>query len=262
MTISPVAGSLSAMRNGVGRVGSVLLIGGSSEIGVATLEALDPSDRVILAGRPSAELDAAAQRLASLEAAVETVDFDALAIDEHAGILESVFGQGDIDVVIVAAGVLGDQAAFDEDPRAGIEMTRVTFTGAASAALHSARHLRRQGHGHLVILSSVAADRPRPANYVYGSAKAGLDSLGRGLSHALAGTGVDVTVVRPGFVRTRMTRGLAEAPLSTNPEVVAAITAKAIRRRQRIAYAPAPLRAVMGVIKALPEPIFRRLPLS
>ena len=250
------------MRSGVGGVDSVVLIGGSSEIGVAIVEALAPRQRIVLAGRPSAELDAAASRLAPSVPTVEVVDFDALELDTHQGTLTEVFAGGDIDVVVIAAGVLGDQAVFDRDPLAGIEMTRVTYTGAASAALHSASLLRSQGHGHLVVLSSVAADRPRPANFIYGSAKAGLDALGRGLSQALAGTGVDVTVVRPGFVRTRMTRGLAEAPLSTDAEVVAAITARAVRKRQRIAYAPAPLRLVMGVIKALPEPVFRRLPLS
>lgn len=250
------------MRSGLGGVDSVLLIGGSSEIGVAIIEALAPRQRIVLAGRPSRELDAAASRLAPLAPRVETVDFDALDLDTHGQTFDRVFGGGDIDVVVVAAGVLGDQSVFDNDPRAGVEMTRVTYTGAVSAALHAAVLLRRQGHGHLVVLSSVAADRPRPANFVYGSAKSGLDTLGRGLSQALTGSGVDVTVVRPGFVRTRMTRGLAEAPLSTDADVVAAITARAVRRRQRIAYAPGPLRAVMGVIKALPEPIFRRLPLS
>ena len=250
------------MRNGVGGVDTVVLIGGSSEIGVAIVKALAPRQRVVLAGRPSTELDAAARQLANGAPRVETVTFDALDLDTHRNTLTEIFAGGDVDVVVIAAGVLGDQAVFDTDPRAAIEMTRVTYTGAASAALHAAVLLRQQGHGHLVILSSVAADRPRPTNFVYGSAKSGLDALGRGLSQALAGTGVDVTVVRPGFVRTRMTRGLAEAPLSTDAEVVAAITAQAVRRRQRIAYAPAPLRIVMGVIKALPEPIFRRLPLS
>lgn len=255
------------MRNGVGEVDSVLLIGGSSEIGLAIVRALAPRERVVLAGRPSPELDAAAEAMAAHVPTVVTVDFDALNIDDHRAILESIFiprdvHAADIDVVVVAAGVLGDQVEFDTDPRAAIEMTRVTYTGAASAALHCAALLRRQGHGHLVILSSVAADRPRPANYVYGSAKAGLDTLGRGLSHALVNSGVDVTVVRPGFVRTRMTRGLAEAPLSTDADVVAEITARAVRRRRRIAYAPAPLRVVMGIITALPEPVFRRLPLS
>jgi len=250
------------MRSGLGGVDSVLLIGGSSEIGVAIIEAMAPRQRIVLAGRPSGELDAAAARLARLAPRVDTVGFDALDLDSHGRTLAGIFDDGDIDVVVIAAGVLGDQTVFDTDPRAAIEMTRVTYTGAASAALHGAALLRRQGHGHLVILSSVAADRPRPANFVYGSAKSGLDALGRGLSQALTGSGVDVTVVRPGFVRTRMTRGLAEAPLSTDADVVAAITARAVRKRQRIAYAPAPLRLVMGVIKALPEPIFRRLPLS
>jgi decaprenylphospho-beta-D-erythro-pentofuranosid-2-ulose 2-reductase len=250
------------MRNGVGGVDSVLLIGGSSEIGVAIVDALAPRARVVLAGRASAELDAAAERLAATTPRVDRVTFDAVDLDSHAHAMAEAFAGGDIDVVVIAAGVLGDQAMFTDDPRAAIEMTRVTYTGAASAALHSAVLLRRQGHGHLVILSSVAADRPRPANFVYGSAKSGLDALGRGLSQALCDTGVDVTVVRPGFVRTRMTAGLSEAPLSTDADVVAAITARAVRRRQRIVYAPAPLKFVMGVIKVLPEPIFRRLPLS
>lgn len=250
------------MRSGIGEVDSVLLFGGSSEIGIAIVEALAPRKRVILAGRPSRELDSAVASLSTSVPHVDVLQLDALEIETHGQALESVFVDADIDVVVIAAGVLGSQEVFDSDPRAAIEMTRVTYTGAASVALHCGKLLRRQGHGHLVIVSSVAADRPRPANYVYGSAKAGLDALGRGLSHALAGAGVEVTVVRPGFVRTRMTRGLAEAPLSTDAAVVAEVTARAVRKRRRIAYAPPPLRVVMGVVKTIPEQIYRRLPLS
>jgi decaprenylphospho-beta-D-erythro-pentofuranosid-2-ulose 2-reductase len=128
-----------------------------------------------------------------------------------------------------------------------------------SVGLHVARRLRKQGHGALVVLSSVAADRARRANYVYGSTKAGLDAFAQGLGDALHGSGASVLVVRPGFVRTRMTAGKPEAPMTTNPQDVAEIIVKALRKGKETVYAPGPLMYVMGVMKNLPRPVFRKI---
>ncbi len=109
------------------------------------------------------------------------------------------------------------------------------------------------------MLSSVAAERPRRANFVYGSAKAGLDAFGRGLGEALRPDGVRVLVLRPGFVRTRMTAGLRPAPFSVDPEAVAAVAVDALRRGDEVAWVPAALRWVMLAARALPAPLFRRI---
>ena len=120
--------------------------------------------------------------------------------------------------------------------------------------------LRAQGHGTLVLLSSVAGERVRRSNFVYGSTKAGLDAFYTGLTEALRPYDVGVTVVRPGFVHTRMTEGMKPAPLSTTPEAVASAVVDAVRNRREQVWVPAPLRGVMSVLRHLPRPVFRRLP--
>jgi decaprenylphospho-beta-D-erythro-pentofuranosid-2-ulose 2-reductase len=121
--------------------------------------------------------------------------------------------------------------------------------------------LKAQGHGSLVALSSVAGERARRSNFVYGSTKAGLDAFYSGLTEALRPSGVTVTVVRPGFVHTKMTEGMKPAPLSTTPEAVAEIIVHAVRVKQELVWAPAPLRFVMSALRHVPRPIFRKLPL-
>jgi decaprenylphospho-beta-D-erythro-pentofuranosid-2-ulose 2-reductase len=249
----------------LGEPQTVALVGGTSEIGLAIVHRLARSGRlrrVVLAGRKGPGLDEA---VGSLVAAgvedVTTVPFDARVVEEHGEAVDAmVSALGEIDVAVVAVGVLGDQAAYEEDPAAAADAGVVNYVGPMSVCLHLAGRLRRQGHGALVVLSSVAGDRPRRSNFVYGSSKAGLDALATGLGDALRGSGAHVMVVRPGFVRTRMTVGLDEAPLSTDPDAVADAVAKGLRRRTELVYVPSALRLVMAVLRHLPRAVFRRLP--
>jgi decaprenylphospho-beta-D-erythro-pentofuranosid-2-ulose 2-reductase len=142
-----------------------------------------------------------------------------------------------------------------------VDVATSTYVGALEGALIGAGLLKRQGHGTLVVISSVAAMRPRKSNFIYGSAKAGVDFLARGLQDALRGTGVTVLLVRPGFVKTRMTATLDPAPLAQTPEEVGVQVAAAIRRGKTRIYAPPTLRYIMGVLTTLPGPLFRNLPL-
>src|SRR5439155_2924525 len=142
-------------------------------------------------------------------------------------------------------GVLGDQETCEKDANAAVEVLTVNFVGAASAGLASARQLRAQGHGVLAVLSSVAGERARRANFVYGSSKAGLDAFFQGLGDALAGTGASVMIVRPGFVHTKMTEGLDPAPLATTPEAVAEAIVRGLERGSEIVWVPPALRWVM-----------------
>ena len=119
---------------------------------------------------------------------------------------------------------------------------------------------RSQGHGHVVALSSVAGERVRRSNFVYGSTKAGMDAFYTGLTEALRGDGIGVTIVRPGFVKTKMTAGMDSAPLATTPEEVARITVDAVTKSRELVWAPAQFRYVMSVLRHIPRPIFRRLP--
>ena len=251
------------MIDALGEPQSVLVLGGSSEIALATVQALPRARlrRVVLAGRPSPALDDAAAALGNAGiAAVEVAEFDATATDSHGTFIDQVFDNGDIDIVILAFGVLGDQLQVEADPTQAVHIATVNYTGAVSVGLHVARRLRAQGHGHLVVLSSVAGDRARRSNFVYGSTKAGLDAFAQGLGDALVGSGASVLVVRPGMVRTRMSEGLPEAPMTTDPEVVGAVIVQALRKGKHTVYAPGPLRYLMTAVKAVPRSVFRKLP--
>lgn len=252
------------MMDALGEPQGVLVLGGSSEIALATVRALPRGRlrRVVLAGRLSAARDEAAASLTQAGiTGVETVDFDAADTASHAAVIDAVFDAGDIDVTLLAFGVLGDQAEAEADPDAAVAVATVNYTGAVSVGLRVAARLRRQGHGTLVVLSSVAGDRARRSNFVYGSTKAGLDAFAQGLGDALHGTGARVLIVRPGFVRTRMTQGMEEAPMTIDPQDVAAIIVKALRKGKETVYAPGPLRFVMAGLKTVPRPLFRKLPI-
>ncbi|HYB22786.1 MAG TPA: SDR family NAD(P)-dependent oxidoreductase, partial [Solirubrobacteraceae bacterium] len=153
------------------------------------------------------------------------------------------------------------QAGLDADPDEAIEVMRVNFLGAGSLLLECLRQLRQRGEGTLVLLSSVAAERPRASNPIYGAAKAGLDALAQGLSDATASSGVRVLVVRPGFVNTRMTSNLEPAPFATTPEAVASATVAALRGHAGTIWVPARLRLIFAVLRHLPRAVYRRLPL-
>lgn len=243
----------------------VLLIGGSSEIALAIARrlAVDGPVRADLVGRDRARLEVAAHDLARDGLEVGPIEIlDAADTDAHAAVLGRAFEHaGGFDVVVLAVGVLGAQEGLDADPAVAETVMQVNFLGCGSLLLHSLRALRGQGHGTLVVLSSVAAERPRSNNAVYGAAKAGLDSLAQGLADATAGSGVRVLVVRPGFVATRMTAGLRPAPLATTPDAVADATVRALSGRAHTIWVPTTLRPLFAVLRHLPRPVFRRLPL-
>jgi decaprenylphospho-beta-D-erythro-pentofuranosid-2-ulose 2-reductase len=243
----------------------VLLLGGTSEIGLAIVRRLAADGPVapVLIGRDRGRLQSAAAGLeqAGLSPAqVELADADDLGA--HARALDDAFAfPGGVDTVILAVGVLGGQAGLDTDPEEALEVLRVNFVGAGSLLLGSLRRLRAQGHGSLIVLSSVAAERPRATNALYGAAKAGLDALAQGLADATSGSGVRVLTVRPGFVTTRMTAGLPPAPFSTTAQAVAEATVAALPTRAHTIWVPGHLRWLFAVLRHLPRAVFRRLPL-
>ncbi|MFC8232220.1 decaprenylphospho-beta-D-erythro-pentofuranosid-2-ulose 2-reductase [Streptomyces sp. NPDC056661] len=250
------------MKDAFGAPQSLLLLGGTSRIGLATARRLIArrTRTVWLAGRPSPGLESAAAELRALGAYVRTVDFDALDTESHETALGKIFTEGDIDMVLLAFGILGDQERDEEEPLSAVRVAQTNYTGAVSAGLVCAGALQEQGHGSLVVLSSVAGERARRADFIYGSSKAGLDAFAQGLGDALHGTGVHVMVVRPGSVRSGTTAGMAGAPLATTPEAVADAIVTGLRRRSETVWVPGALRAVMSALRHVPRPLFRRLP--
>jgi decaprenylphospho-beta-D-erythro-pentofuranosid-2-ulose 2-reductase len=241
-----------------GRPARVLLLGGTSEIGLAILTALaaPPGTEVLLAGRDEERLAAAAKELPY---AARTLAFDATALATHQAVIDDAFADGPLDLLISAAGVLVPQSELDRDPlRAGL-LVDTNFTAHVTTILAAAARMRQAGHGTIVVLSSVAAVRPRKANFVYGSAKAGLDAFGRGLADSLHGSGVRVLLVRPGFVLGRMTAGLPAAPLSSTPAQVGAAVAAALTAGRSEIWVPRALGPFAAVMRLLPRPVWRRL---
>ncbi len=251
------------MINALGQPQSVLLLGGTSEIGLATLRAWAETctPHVVIAARPSARREHAVEELRALGLDVEVEDFDAEDTESHPDLVERVARRRDIDVAVVAVGVLEDQEVAWQDHAAAMRQGRVNFLAPVSLGVCLAEVMRRQGHGVVVALSSVAGERVRRSNFVYGAAKAGMDGFFVQLGEALRGSGVSVVVVRPGFVRTRMTAELPDGPLAVDADVVADSIVRAVTSRTPIVWVPGTLRPVMSVLRHVPRPLFRRLPL-
>ena len=253
------------MKDAIGNVQRVVVLGGTSEIALATVVKLTGRRggvQVTLAARPGERRAGAAAALEALGLQVSAVDFEATDRSSYERAIASTFDAGgDVDVVIVAFGLLGDQERAWRDVDAALELVQVNYAAAVACGVLVGERLRAQGHGAIIVMSSVAGERPRRSNFVYGSTKAGLDAFYSGLGDALACDGVQVLVVRPGFVRTKMTRGLAAAPLSQTPEQVADVIVSGLRAGRRLVWAPPAMRWIMSVLRHLPHPVFIRLPI-
>lgn len=250
------------MSDGLGRQRTVLVLGGGSDIGLATVRLLvaGGTKNVILAARRPEALASAADELRAGGVDVELLAFDALDLASHASLIADVFERDhDVDLTLLAFGVLPDEVAAEKDASIAIEAARTNYLGAVSVLVPLAERMREQGHGTIVVLSSVAAERGRRSNFVYGSSKAGLDTFCQGLADRLHGSGVRLLVVRPGFVRSNMTRGLDPAPLAATPDDVARAIVDGLSRSAQVIWVPAKLRWVMSGLRHLPRGVFRRL---
>lgn len=241
----------------------VLVLGGSSEIALALVRKLQersPRD-VALLGRDLNALSSVAEELRTVGCPrVMTVELDVLDLDQHEQALgRAVEELGGVDIVILAVGVLGVRGGLPADLAEAENVMQVNLVGAGSLLMRVASRLRDQGSGTIVVLSSIAAERPRRANVVYGASKAALDSLAQGLADDLHDRGVRVLVVRPGFVATKMTHGLEPAPLATTPQVVADVVIEGLERGSSTVWAPRSLRWLALAMRLIPRPLFRRI---
>jgi decaprenylphospho-beta-D-erythro-pentofuranosid-2-ulose 2-reductase len=254
----------------------VLLLGGTSEIGLAILSALKlpAGTEVILAGRDTQRLESAGKALSPAVSAVSTVSagvrvsvarFDALDVAAHQAFVDEICAAGVPDLVIAATGMLVAQPVLARDVPQAATMITTNLTSHVTTLLAFAGRMRERGQGTLVVLSSIAAVRPRKFNSVYGATKVALDAFARGLADELHGTGVDVVLVRPGFVTGRMTEGMSPAPMATTPAGVGAAVAGALdpatlrARRRGVVWVPAPLAGLAAVMRMIPRPIWRKL---
>ncbi len=240
----------------------VVIFGGRSEIGVEVAIRLAPAATVVLAARRADGLD---EQVSAVRAAgareVRTMEFDADDLSSHGSLVENLLAEfGRIDTAVLAFGILGEQARAEVDPAHAVAIVHTDYVAQISLLTVLASAMRAAGRGALVVFSSVAGVRVRRANYVYGSAKAGLDGFSSGLADALHGSGVRLLIVRPGFVVGRMTAGMDPAPLSSTPAQVAEATVRALVRGRRTVWVPWALRPLFAGMRVLPQPLWRRLP--
>lgn len=253
------------MIDAVGNPQSLLVLGGTSDIALATAQkyAEQRPLRIILADRPEEQerLDEAAERLRKTGSTVSVLTFDARKPETHAEVIDKAFADGDIDVTLVAFGIQGDNEKGWTEVGAARAVAEINYVAPVALGVLLAEKLRKQGHGNLAVMSSPAGERARRSNFVYGSSKAGLDVFYTGLTYALEEYGVKVTVVRPNFTHTKLTAGMKAAPMANTPESVAKVIVDGVRKGSPLVYAPAQFRFVMAILRHVPRAIFRRLPI-
>ena len=252
------------MLNAVGQAQHILLLGGTSEIGlaiVAELASRGGNPTVTLCARKdSPRIDGAISAVQQAGAGhVRLIDFDALDFASHPAVIDAAFEDGEVDVAVVAFGTLGDQEQLWQDQAAAVESAQTNFTAPMSVGVLLGQHMKRQGNGKIIALSSVAGQRVRRSNFVYGASKAGIDGFYLQLGEALKDDGVTVTVVRPGQVRTKMTDGLDEAPLTVNKEDVAEAAVDAALAGKPSVFVHKLFGPISLVLKAIPAPIMSKL---
>jgi len=250
------------MRDALGSVQSVLVLGGNSEIALAIVDRLVASrcKKVVLGVRSPASATTTLNRLRSAGVDADTIVFDALDPASHTKVIDAASERmGDIDMVILAFGILDGHAELDTDPVFAAQVVQTNFGGAVSAGLASAVQLRKQGHGTILSITSVAGVRSRAENMIYASSKAGMDSFSQALGDALIGTGARCVVVRPGFVHTHMTEGMKPAPFATTPDKIADTVISGLQKNKEIIWAPSIMMPMFLTLRHLPRFLWRKV---
>jgi decaprenylphospho-beta-D-erythro-pentofuranosid-2-ulose 2-reductase len=243
----------------------VLVFGATSAIATACARIWAAQGaQLFLVGRSTEKLQSLADDLAVRGArAVHQLELDANDNAAHQSVVEAAVRQlGGIDIALIAHGSLPDQAACQADSATMLREIATNGTSVLSLLTVLANHFERQRSGAIGVITSVAGDRGRPSNYVYGSAKAAVQVFCEGLRARLFHAGVSLTDIRPGFVATPMTQGLKlPGPLVSEPAVVAKRIVSGIARKADVLYTPGYWALIMLVIRSIPRPVFKRLKL-
>jgi len=240
----------------------IIILGAASAIAEAAARIWAAEGaRLILVGRDEARLENIATDLRMRGAGAATPRcLDCAAPAAAARLRDMVDALGGLDILLLAYGALGDQTELEKDPTAAAELIRTNFGSAAAWCLATKAVLEQQSAGTLLVIGSVAGDRGRRSNFIYGATKGGLARLVEGIAHSLAPSGARAVLIKPGFVDTPMTASIAKKGiLWAKPEQVASVIAAAAKRGGPVVYAPAFWRIIMLVIRHLPAFIFNRL---
>ncbi len=242
----------------------ILIIGATSAIAKATARRFaSRGDSLYLLARDQAQLaDLASDLHIRGATAVHIGGFEANDFASHQPLLESAITTlGGLDVVLVAHGTLGDQKACEQSIELTLQELNTNAISVISLLTPLANHFEAQGHGSIAVIGSVAGDRGRQSNYVYGTAKGAVAIFLQGLRNRLHKSGVQVLTIKPGFVDTPMTAAFKKGALWAEPDTIAAGIEKALARKQDVAYLPVWWYFIMQVIRAIPEVLFKRLSL-
>ncbi len=239
---------------------NILIFGATSAIAEAVAARYAVAgNRFFLIARNSEKLAALCERLSGA-GAVETARADLARLEDHPGLIEAAFNWlQTVDLVLIAHGTLPDQARCEQDVEAALEALNVNGLSPISLLTELAPRMREQAHGTVAVITSVAGDRGRPSNYVYGTAKAMVSAFLQGLRGKLHGAGVHVIDIRPGLVDSPMTAHLPKGPLFATPDRVASGIVNAVARKRHTVYVPGWWRIIMEIVQWLPDSIFKRL---
>jgi len=242
----------------------ILIIGATSAIAQATAQRYAAAGaRLYLLARDPDRLDTLAQTLRARGASsVDWAEFDADDIDSHAEVLDTAIADLDgFDIALVAYGTLGHQAASQASVELTLQQLHTDAISVIALLTRLANYCESLQYGTLAVITSVAGDRGRQSNYVYGTAKAAVSTFLQGLRNRLYHRGVHVVTIKPGFVDTPMTAGYNKGVLWATPEQVAVGIENAIERKRNVAYVPGWWRLIMLGVQLMPEAIFKRLKL-
>lgn len=243
---------------------NILIIGATSAIAEATARhfAREKSN-LFLVARNEERLTALAHDLSIRGAAqVGHATLDVNDFDRHQQVIDqAVAAMGGIDIALIAHGTLGDQKACEQDVDLTLQELRTNTLSVIALLTRLANVFESRRSGTIAVISSVAGDRGRQSNYIYGTAKGAVTIFLQGLRNRLYKSGVNVVTIKPGFVDTPMTAAFPKGPLWAKPEQIAEGIARAIEARKTVVYLPGFWRMIMLIIRSIPEPLFRRLSL-
>ncbi len=241
---------------------NILIIGATSAIAVASARQWAAQGaRFFLVARNGERLKQVADDLRARGAPLAaTYELDINSLDQHSAMLDRCTTElGSLDIVLVAPGTLPDHVACQTDAMVAVREFNTNAVSVIALLTPIATLLEAQRHGALAVISSVAGDRGRPSNYLYGSAKAALSAFCEGLNARLFKAGVHVLTIKPGFVATPMTADLKlPGPLVATPEKVASDIVRAIEKRKNVLYTPWFWSIIMLIIRSVPKFLFKR----
>lgn len=242
----------------------ILIIGATSAIAEATARRFAAQGASLyLLARNQERLSTLASDLRIRGASKVTyAEFDACAFDRHQQLLERVIAElGGLDTLLIAYGTLSDQNACEQSVELTMQELNINALSVIALLTRLSPHFEAQGEGCIAVISSVAGDRGRQSNYVYGTAKGALSIFLQGLRNRLHKSGVQVLTIKPGFIDTPMTAALPKGPLWASPDKVALDIEKAIEKKRNVLYTPSFWFLIMAIIRGVPEFVFKRLSL-